>query len=234
MKAQIFSHEKHIGTVELNIGDESMGGLYGDFIPTENYYKHVQKNVWDFWSASKLDYNKWIAMGINVQLDNGYFLFAAGGYTIDDIQDLQEETKRIYIAGVDRHIIEDFFIQTEPRPFTEDPWEGISIEQKIAFENELRKEIGVYYEESFWDVFTSNKNLHILANFEISALCTDSRSDDVLFITRKQNHNKQFAVVHLTWSGAKEMDNYPRVEFYDSFDDFKYNRMYPDKADWEY
>jgi len=234
MKAKIFSHERHIGTTELRLGDESMGCLYGDFIPTENYYKYVQKSVWEFWSKNKSDYYKWDALKFNVQLDNDYFLYAAGGFTIDDIQELQEEPKRIDIAGVDRHVIEDFFLQPEPRPFTEDPWEGISIEQKIAFENELRKEVGIYQDKSFWDLFTSNKTQHTLVDFEISALCHDSRNDDVLFITRKKNYNKQFAIVHLTWRGSKEIDNYPRVEFYDSFDDFKYNRMYPDKAEWEY
>ena len=234
MKAKIFSHEKQIGTTELYLGDENMGCLYGDFIPNENYYKYVQKTVWDFWSTSKPDYHKWNAMKFNIQLDNGYFIFAAGGFTFDDIQELQEEPKRIDIAGVDRHVIEDFFLQKEPRPFTKDPWEPISIEQKIAFENELRKEIGIYQDKSFWDLFTSNKSQHILADFEISALCHDSRNDDVLFITRKQNYNKQFAIIHLTWRGSKEIDNYPRVEFYDSFDDFKYNRLYPDKAEWEY
>jgi hypothetical protein len=65
-------------------------------------------------------------------------------------------------------------------------------------------------------------------------LCTDGRNDDVLFVTRKSNEDKQFAVVHLTWRSAKEIGHWPRTEFYDSFDDFKYNRMYPDKAEWEY
>ncbi|EHQ26120.1 hypothetical protein [Mucilaginibacter paludis] len=234
MRAQIFSYEKHIGTTELRLGDESMSCIYGDFIPNENYYKSIQKAVWDFGSKSKPDYQKWTAMRFNAQLDNGYFIYAAGGFAIDDIQELQQEPKRIDIAGVDRHVIEDFFLQTEPRPFTEDPWEDISIEQKIEFENELRKEIGTYIDKSFGDIITSNKNQHILADFEISALCHDSRNDDVLFVTRKQNYNKQFAVVHLTWRGAKEIATYPRVEFYDSFDDFKYNRMYPDKIEWEY
>jgi hypothetical protein len=149
MKAKIFSHEKHIGTAELHLGDESMGCLYGDFIPTENYYMYVEKAVWKFWSKSKPDYKKWAAMKFNVQLDNGYFLFATGGFTIDDVPELQNEPKRIDIAGVDRHVIEDFFLQPEPRPFTEDPWGEISIEQKIEFENELRKELGTYKNGSF-------------------------------------------------------------------------------------
>lgn len=234
MRAQIFSNEKNIGTTELHLGDESMGCVYGDFIPNENYYEYVQKAVWDFWSKGTPDYPKWRDMAFNAQLDNGYFIYAAGGFTIDDIKELQQEPKRIDIAGLDRHVIEDFFLQTEPRTFTEEPWEDISIEQKIAFENELRKEIGISKDKSFWDIFTLNKSQHILADFEISALCHDSRNDDVLFVTRRQNYNEQFAIVHLTWKGSTEIDDYPWVEFYDSFDDFKYNRMYPDKAEWEY
>jgi len=233
MKAQIFSHETLIGTTELHLGDESMGCIYGDFMPNKNYYEYVQKTVWDFWSKGKPDYQEWGAMRFNAQLDNGYFIYAAGGLTIDDVEELKKEPKRIDIAGIDRHVIEDFFLQPEPRPFTEDPWEDISIEQKIVFEDELRKEIGTYKDKSFWNLFISHKSQHLLADFEISALCHDSRNDDVLFITRKRNYHKQFAVIHLTWSGTKENYNYPHVKFYDSFDDFKYNRMYPDKVEWK-
>ncbi|WP_316789631.1 hypothetical protein [Pedobacter frigoris] len=233
MKAQVFSHEKHIGTTELRLGDESMDCLYGNFIPTENYYKYVQRTVWDFWSKTKPDYDRWAAMKFNVQLDNGYFLFAEGGFTIDDIKELQNEPKRIDIAGVDRHVIEDFFLQIQPRPFTEDPWESISIDRKIAFEKELRKELGIYESKSFWNSFAPKKNLHILADFQISALCRNTRNDDVLFITKRSDDDEKFAVVHLTWKKAKEVDNYPHIQFYDSFDEFKYNRMYPDKVDWE-
>jgi len=233
MKAQIFSHEKYIGITELQLGDESMGCLYGEFIPNENYHKYVQKTVWNFWTESKPDYNKWNAMKFNIQLNNGYFISTAG-ITFDDIQELQQEPKRINIAGVDRHVIEDFFLQPEPRPFTENPWEIISIEQKISFENELRKEIGICQDKSIWNLFASNESQHILVDFEISALCHDSRNDDVLFIAKRQNYDNQFAVVHLTWKRSKEIEGYPRTKLYDSFDEFKYHRMYPDKAEWEY
>lgn len=234
MKAEIFSHEMCIGTAELHVGDESMGGLYGDFIPTENYYQYVQKNVWEFWSTRKPDYNKWYSLKFNVQLANGYFLYAAGGFTFDDVEEFKDEPKRIYIAGVDRHVIEDFFLEPEPRPFVEEPWESISIEQKIAFEYELKKELGIYDKKSFLEYFRENKNEHILADFEVSALCHDQRNDDVLFRTENRNFNKNLAVVHLTWRGSKEAEDYPHVQFYENFDEFKYDRMYPDKAEWEY
>lgn len=234
MRAEIFSHEKLIGTTELSLGDESMGCLYGSFSPTENYNKHVKKAIQEFWSTNKTDYAKWKSLEINVQLENGYFIFATGGFTIDDIHELPDEPKRIDIMGIDRHVIEDFFLEKEPRSFIEEPWAAISIEQKLAFEKELKIELGIYHNKSFLDFFNSKKKRHILADFEISALCQDQRNDNVLFITRKSKYNKDFAVVHLTWKGSKEFKGYPMLEFYEDFDEFKYKRMYPDKVDWEY
>ena len=109
VKAKIFSHKELIGTTELTVGDEGMGCVYGDFIPTETYYNTIQKSVWAIWATNKPDYKKWHSLRLNAQLENGYFLFPAGGYTIDDIQTLPNEPKRIDIAGLDRHILEDFF-----------------------------------------------------------------------------------------------------------------------------
>jgi hypothetical protein len=233
LKAQVFSHEKLIGTTELQIGDESMGHVYGEFLPTENYYKYIQKAVWEFWSSNKPDYVKWNSLQLNVQLDNGCFLFAAGGFTIDDLQELPEEAKRIDIACIDRFVIEDFILQQPPRPFVVAPWESISIEQKISFEEELRKELG-NKGNSFLDFFKPKLDKHILMDFEIAAVCHDQRYDDVLFRTKKQGVEKEFAVVHLTWRGKQENTGYPKIEFFESYDEFKHLRMYPDKADWEY
>ena len=46
-----------------------------------------------------------IRCGLTHDLDNGYFLFPCGGYTIDDIPDLPNEPKRIDIAGVNLDIL---------------------------------------------------------------------------------------------------------------------------------
>ena len=207
MNAKIYSNEKFIGTVELLLGDETMGGLYGEFLPTADYYSYVQKAVWKFWSAQRPDYIKWSSLNFNARLDNGYFLYAVGGFTIDDSSEFPNEPKRIDIVGVDRHVIEDFFLQPEPRPFVEEPWESITIEQKIAFESELKTEMGNYQLGfSFLGLFNFKPDNHVLADFEISALRHDSRSDDVLFVTRKRDCEKEFAVVHLTWRGEREID----------------------------
>ncbi|MFC0518052.1 hypothetical protein ACFFGT_27810 [Mucilaginibacter angelicae] len=172
---------------------------------------------------------------LSVQLDNDCFLFAAGGITFDDLKELPDEPKRIDIAGTDRYIIEDFILQEEPRPFVVEPWESISIEQKILFEDELQKELGTEFNKHpFFDLFERYRDNHVLVDFEMMALCQDQRNDDVLFRISKKNFDQEFAVVHLTWRGYKESDGYPKVQFYSDFDYFKYTRMYPDKVDWEY
>ena len=231
MKAKIFSHRQLIGTTVLQVGDESMGGIFGEFNPTEIYFDKIQKYVWEFWQTNKPDYQKWYSLRLNVQLENGVFLFPQGGYTIDDIKELPNEPKRIDIAGLDNKILQDFLHINPPRPFVEEPWNELQIEQKIAFEDELKKELGIN-EKSFLDIFRKHEK-HILFDSEFSAFCHDQRNDDVFFEIRKPKFEKQFALVHLTWTSKKEEQGYPNTTFYSDFDDFKYSRMYADKAEWE-
>lgn len=231
MKAKIFSNRQLIGTTELEVGDETMGGIFGNFIPTEIYFEKIQKDVWSFWQTNKPDYQKWHSLRLNVQLDNGLFLFPRGGYTIDDIKELPDEPKRIDIAGVHNKIIQDFLLTNPPRPFTEEPWNELQIEQKIAFEDKLMKELGIN-EKSFFE-FISKKEKHILFDSEFSAFCYDQRNDNVLFEIRKPNFDNQFALVDLTWTNKQEKESYPNTTFYSDFDDFKYSKMYADKTDWE-
>lgn len=231
MKAKIFSHRQLIGTTVLQVGDESMGGIFGEFTPTEIYFDKIQKYVWEFWQTNKPDYQKWYSLRLNVQLENGVFLFPQGGYTIEDIKELPNEPTRIDIAGVDNKILQDFLQTNPPRPFVEEPWNELQIEQKIAFEDELKKELGID-EKSFLDIFRKPEK-HILFDSEFSAFCHDQRNDDVLFEIRKPKFDKQFALVHLTWTSKKEKEGYPNTTFYRDFDEFKYPRMYADKAEWE-
>ncbi len=232
LKAKIYSHTLLIGTSDLQIGDESMGCVFGEFIPNGNYFKHIQKQVWNFWKANNTDYAKWNSLRFNVQLDNGYFLYPVGGYTFDDNPDFPYETKRIDIAGIDRHIIEDFFLQKASELFLVEPWESISIKQKIIYEDELNKELGLG-EKSFFDFLKPRQEKHELADFKFSALSKYKSNDDVLFISRKENFEKHFAVIHLTWKGKKEVDGFPDIDFYNDFNEFKNLRMYPDKNEWE-
>jgi len=235
LEAKIFSNTILIGTAQLYITDESMGIISGEFLPAENYYSFVQKAVWEHFFSAKPCYDQWLSLNINAQLSNGYFLYAAGGYDFEDSPDFPDESFYINIAGVDRHVLEDFFLEPEPRPFVVEPWESIDIGQKFAFEDELRKEIGLQSSNnSFLSFVKPSKNEHILTDFEFSALCHRGGNDDVLFKIIKRGFDKSFAIVHLTWVDRDENSNYPKVSFYSDFDDFKYSRMYPDKAEWEY
>jgi hypothetical protein len=233
MPASIYSNTLLIGHTDLQVGDESMGCVFGEFTPTENYYKFVQKSVWEFWSTDKPNYQRWDALKINVQLVNGYFLYPIGGYTFDDVEEFPEEPKRIDIAGLYRHVIEDFFQTVPPRPFVEEPWATITIEQKLLFERELQTEIR-NSPGSFFGVIES-EGKHVLLDYHCSAVCKSLRCDDILFsIHNNKGSNKTYALVHLTFNGkTEESTMWPSTTLFDSFDNFKFERMYPDKAEWE-
>jgi hypothetical protein len=233
MKANIFSHKILIGTADLKLGDESMGCVYGAFLPNQNYFDNIQRHVWEFWETNGQNYKQWYALRLNVQLDNGYFLYPIGGYTIDDIQDLKDEPKRIDIVGLYRHVIDDFFKSDPPKNLVDTPWYYVSIEEKIALENELSKELGKFSSNSIFGFLKSPNSKYILFDKECSALCKDQRNDDVLFVTNKPGFDKDFAVIHLTWTGKKEKTDYPRTYFYNDFEDFKKSRMDIDISEWE-
>ena len=220
MKATVFSHSDLIGTTALQIGDESMGALFGSFAPTRYYVDNIQPTVWKFWQSNKPDYRKWDVLRINVQLENGIFLFPQGGYTIDDVKELATAPKRIDIAGVDSKVLQAFSFTRPPGSFVQKPWHALRIEQKIAFEDELKKELGLN-KSSVFD-FTEK---HFLYNSKFSAIAHDQSNDDVLFEISKQGFEKRFAVVHLTWTGKKERKGYPFMTFYETFDDFKFSKM---------
>lgn len=233
MTASVYSNTILIGHTSLEVGDDSMGCVFGDFIPTDNYYKFVQKSVWNFWAENKLEYKKWNSLNINVQLENGYFLHPKGGYTFDDAEEFPDDKKRIDIAGLFRHVIEDFIQEDPPRPFVEEPWEIITIQQKILFEQELQKEIKKT-SSSFFNVFKSTTK-HILADYECSAICKNGGKDEILFSIHHNNgSNNHYALVHLTFKGKVEENIvFPLTILFDSFDSFKLKKMYPDKAEWE-
>lgn len=99
--------------------------------------------------------------------------------------------------------------------------------QKIAFEEELYKELGLP-RKSLFDILKNKKEEHILTGFEFSAPCKYKRDDDILFVTRKLGFAKQFAVVHLTWKGKMGIAGFPKTYFFSDFNEFKYLRMYQD------
>lgn len=223
MKATVFSYGILIGTTDLQVGDNSMGHIYGEFYPNEFYYLYLQKIIW----KNKSDHGLWDALRLNIQLDNGCFLFSEGGINIEDSEEFQEECKRIDITGLGRHIIDDFLLEEYPRPFVVEPWESITIKEKIAYEAELNQEIGSKANN------VSFNDKHMLAEFEVSAVCRNLNRADVLFEIHKVDFDKRFAVVQFTQKGFKNNGSYLNFELFENFDDFKYSRMYPDKVRWE-
>ncbi|MCT1526965.1 hypothetical protein [Sphingobacterium hotanense] len=212
MKATIFSHKDIIGTTDLEVGDFSMGGLFGNFYPNEIYFDKVQKYVWKFWASPKVNYEEWNSLNFNVQLENGMFLMPVGGITFDDIEELKSEPKRIDLAGIDTKIIEE-------------PWEAISIDEKLAFEIELSKETNT--SGSYLNIFNPKRGKHILSEVAASAFCKDSTADNILFEIHSKVLEQRFALVHLTWSGKSESAKFPQTELFADFDEFKHCRMYP-------
>lgn len=233
MKTRIYSEKFLIGTTELIVGDKSMGNLFGEFEPTELYFEKVQKEVWEFWNTNNPNYKKWNSLRFNAQLENGVFLFPEGGYTFSDIKELNDEPIRIDLTGINYEIIEEYFINKSQKPFIEKPWNEIGIDQKIAFENELNKELG-NNDKSLLKIFERKPKKHLLSKMEFSAVCHDQRNDDVLFEIKQENGNEKFVISHLTWSGKKEQEGYPKTEFFKDFNEFRIMRMNPDKMDYEY
>lgn len=231
MQTKIYSNKILIGKTDLSIIDDSMGVLSGEFIPNKDY-SIIRDKVWKFNSTNTKDFDLWNSLRFSVQLENGYFIHLIGGISIWDIQELKEEKIEIEIAGVFRHVIDDFFKMEPSRIFIEEPWEDITIDQKIAFENELAKEIGQGKGLINWLI--GSKKKHLMTEYSFSALCTSGMNDNVLFsIHNNKNSEFDFALIHLTWKQKQETDKFPKTELYRDFDDFKYNKMTPDKIDWE-
>lgn len=105
MKATVYSNELIIGEVNLQMVDENMGCISGNFIPTINYYDFIQETVWEFWETPKPNYQKWYALNFQVKLSNGHILKPEGGYSINDLKELPNEPITIDIMGLPSDII---------------------------------------------------------------------------------------------------------------------------------
>jgi len=237
LNAKIYSNNTLIGISNLDVGDEPMGCVFGEMIPTENYSGNIKKVISERHINDNFDFNDYISLKLNAQLENGYWLYAVGGITIEDLSNLDEfknDPIRIDITGLDNVVIEKYFKSKSEEFFIQEPWSDITIDQKIAFENEARKEIGLKKEKkSIFSLFINNSNYHSLAEYELFALSTDQRNDDVLFRCYNKESDKQFVVVHLTWKQETELNKYPKFILYDNFESFKKLRLEPDIVDWE-
>ncbi|WP_090249825.1 hypothetical protein [Lishizhenia tianjinensis] len=73
-----------------------------------------------------------------------------------------------------------------------------------------------------------------MTKYDFSALCTSRKNDNVLFsIHSSKNVDFDFALVYLTWKQKQKVGNFLKSDFYKDFGDFKYNKMIPDKIEWE-
>ncbi len=232
MKANIYSNKTKIGTTELSVTDNSMGCLSGEFIPNISY-NQIKDKVLKFNSMEKKDFKLWENLRLNVQLENGYFIYPIGGISIYDFYELKDENIEIDVSGVYRHVIEEYFENDQIESFIEEPWESISIDQKIAFEEELKKEIG--YEKDIFRNLLDFKKPHTLNEYTFSALCTSGINDDVLFAIHKNSGSEySFVLVHLTWSQKREKTiNFPLTEYFSDFDKFRQKMMMPDNIEWK-
>jgi hypothetical protein len=72
---------------------------------------------------------------------------------------------------------------------------------------------------------------HLLYNQPVTLLARRTDCDDMLF--KFGTPNERFAVVHLTYSGKREVNlDFPRTEVFDSFADFAKNRMQRDALEF--
>ncbi|OAV45079.1 hypothetical protein A3850_011535 [Lewinella sp. 4G2] len=213
--------------------DESLGVVSGKLIPNKNY-EEIRNAIWSINSSSSTKkFNEFNRLRINCQLENEVFLFPLSGFLIRDLEELPNEELEFQAVGNYRHVIEDNFLVNPPKERIFEPWEFITIEQKISYEDELLKEIGIGNPKGILNFLNSKS--HKLSKYSFNAMAKSSRNDDVLFTVNEKGENKfEYAVVHLTWkSKFEENDNYPIAEFFEDFDHFLNYRMYPDKRDWE-
>lgn len=159
MKAYIYSHKVLIGTTQFRQVFGSMGHIWGEFVPT-NEYQSIKKQVQEFFDSLKRDYERWYSYRFNIQLENGYWLLPIGGVEIYDSAEFPVEPIEFHVAGVHYHVYEDYF--ENKRPFVIEPWQLINIDQKIDLEDELLREIGE-------------------TNVTFSTLAKHSLNDEVLF-----------------------------------------------------
>ncbi|WP_286752584.1 MULTISPECIES: hypothetical protein [Sphingobacterium] len=229
--AIIYSYDKIIGSAQLEAGDFSMGGLYGYFNPNQTYFAQIQQHAQEFLNTNGQNLKEWLALRLNIQLENGLFLFPTGGITIEDSEELPEEPKRIHLAGVDTKIIEDFIIENPTTAFVEYPWDAISIEKKLAFEDMLYKEIDS--SGSIVDYLRSHSTNTILKGATVSAFCINVNSSQVLFEIQSKKIDQRFALIAFKQSDRDGTHLLKGIKLFNDFDEFKDLKMYPDRNQWE-
>lgn len=233
MKASIYSNKDLIGTTELIVLDEFMGVVSGK-IKTTNEYENIRRLVWKSNEKGSNRFRILDALRLNVQLENGYFIDAAGGISILDVEELPNEDIELEIAGTSRLVVDDYIKKNSTINQLKEPWDFISIQQKISYEDELKRELGKDVKNNLSKIFLRKNTMHPLFNAEFCALAnTSGMNDDVLFSIIKKDFEATFALVHLTYKGKVEInENWPRVTWFKDFEEFKNTKMRFDNLDW--
>lgn len=95
------------------------------------------------------------------------------------------------------------------------PWEPIK-DKHEQFINELLKEVG---------------DKHSLYGVKVKPIGRATNQDDVLFFIPERNI---YAVVHLTWSGKKDMHpNFPSTKYFDTLEQWVEKCMKIDNKEFE-
>ncbi len=205
MQGRIYSHKVLIGTTEFKNSFGSMGHMYGDFKPTEAYMS-IKNQVQEFFASANRDFEKWDSLRFNVQIENGHFIFPAGGYEIYDSPEYPDEPMEFHIAGVPAYVYEDYFENN--KDFLIEPWDTLTIEQKIDFEDELLRET-------------------TLTELGFTALAKHRLENDILFFIGQSL--TPFAVINLRFREKLEAGEVFSVKnYYPEFDDFVRERMMKD------
>ncbi len=224
MKAQVFSHEHLIGSVELGVIDAASATLAGELqcAPYFNQIAHILQDI-----NSGLPRGNNMSMDelrINVQLENGWFLFPAKGFSIralsNDATQNEECKFELRAIGVMPHVIENFFIRTPAREWPLQPWQAPDIVLKLKMEDELLREIGLLKDEV--DKVESTQEAHPLTEFELCSQAQFKHQRESLFAARhRQSGRETFVMIFLTWTGQCESKPWPMFQFFDSWARFR-------------
>lgn len=224
MKAQVFSHEHLIGSVELGVIDAASATLAGELqcAPYFNQIAHILQDI-----NSGLPRGNNMSMDelrINVRLENGWFLFPAKGFSIralsNDATQNEECKFELRAIGVMPHVIENFFIRTPAREWPLQPWQAPDIALKLKMEDELLREIGLLKDEREKDEAMHFR--HPLAEWRFCAQLHFNHWKDCVFAARhRQSGREAFVLVHLTWTERLEDSPCPNRTFYSSFESFR-------------
>ena len=237
MKASVFSHEHLIGSVELEVVDAANDTLAGEMLCAPHYSQiaHILQDI-----NSGLPRGNTMSMEelrINVQLENGCFLFPAQGFSIvestagEPLREVRHAELRA--VGVMPYVIENFFDRRsltqsignllgrgETRRWLVQPWQAVDVTLKLKMEDELLCEIGLLKGDKVND--DSTQESHPLAEFELCALAQFNGQRESLFAARHRRSGREaFVQVHLTWSGSREREPWPSCTFYDSYESFR-------------